>query len=288
MTDMKQFFNILLLSAILFGGSGCALFRNPTKSWTKATTNVEEKQKALDANQDATVEQSKNYVYATKLALQADPATNRYHEVETKLNDRAVATLGTPQMEEIVKLEAMVKNLLSTNQQIIIKGEKQLAEQDSVVKDLQSENTDLKAQLGDAQEKLVKVGTTNAGLAQKWATVMKIFWWCVYGAIFIVVIKVLAVVLPPPYNSIVGIIAMPIGIITKLLHSLVPEAKAVAGVVSAEYKTGTQDLVSIIQKLKESHPELRKEIGDAVYAGTDSTTSAVAINKAKSDLGIVS
>jgi hypothetical protein len=132
------------------------------------------------------------------------------------------------------------------------------------------------------------VGTVNAGYASKWTTLIKFFWYAVYMVIGVFVIKILSVVLPPPYNSIVGIIALPIGIVTKLLHSMVPEAKAIAGVVSAEYKTGTQDLVTIIQKLKDTHPELRKEIADAVYAGTDSTTSAIAINKAKSDLGIVS
>lgn len=288
MVGMNRIICIVLLLGIMYGGSGCALFRNPLKSWTKAETKVEEKQKKIDTNQDAITDQGKNYVYATKLALQADPSTNVYHKVETQLNDKAVATLGPPDMAEIVRLEAMVNNLLSTNQALVTQGQKQLATQDALVVNLQTQRDSLQGQLDTAQAKLTKVGTENAGLAQKWATLVKIFWWIIYGIIFVFVIKILAVVLPPPYNSIVGIIAMPIGIVTKLLHSLVPEAKAVAGVVSAEYKTGTQDLVSIIQKLKEAHPELRKEIGDAVYAGTDSTTSAIAINKAKSDLGIVS
>ena len=277
-----------MISALLPLGTGCALFRNPLGNWTKAETKVEQKQQKLDANQDTITEQGKNYVYATKLALQEDPSTNKYHEVEQQLNDKAVATLGTPSMEEIVKLEAMVKNLLSENEKLIIKGKKQLAEQDDVVADLQQENAQLLKEVGVAQKKLVDVGTTNAGFAQKWATLMKIVWWIIYGVIAMFVIKILAVVLPPPYNSIVGIIALPIGIFTKLLHSMVPEAKAIAGVVSAEYKTGTQDLVTTIQKLKEAHPELRKEIGDLVYANTDSDSSAIAINKAKSELGIVS
>ena len=288
MVGMNRIICIVLMLGLMWGGTGCALFRNPSKSWDKATAKAEVAQNKVDANEKAQIEKGKGYVYATKLALDADPSTNRFHEVESLLNDKALVTLGNPTMEEENALRLMVSNLLSTNQQLVVKGHKELAAKDAEVIALQQQNATLQTSLDKANEKVIAVGTTNAGLAQKWATVMKIFWWCVYGVIFIIVVKVLAVVLPPPYNSIVGIIAMPIGVITKLLHSLVPEAKAVAGVVSAEYKTGTQDLVAIIQKLKETHPELRKEISDAVYAGTDSTTSAIAINKAKSDLGIVS
>jgi hypothetical protein len=285
---MNKLINLILLIGMLSMGSGCAVFKNPFKSWTKATTKVEDVQKKVDNNQDQITDQGKNYVYATKLALQADPSTNQYHQVETQLNDKAVATLGTPTMDQIVMLEAMVKNLLSTNQELVAKGQKQLAKQDEIVANLQEDNKNLQTKLDTANKKLVDVGTANSGLAQKWNNLVKFFWYFVYLIIFVVVIKILAVVLPPPYNSIVGIIALPIGLFTKLLHALVPEAKAIAGVVAAEYKTGTQDLVTTIQKLKEAHPELRHEITAAVIANTDSNTSAIAINKAKSDLGIVS
>jgi hypothetical protein len=48
---MKKLLYIALILVTLVGsGTGCALFRNPLASWTKTETKVEEKQKALDAN----------------------------------------------------------------------------------------------------------------------------------------------------------------------------------------------------------------------------------------------
>ena len=285
---MKKFIQISLIAAMLMTLTGCALFRNPLAGWAKATTKVESVQQKQDANQDALVEKGKNYVYGTKLVLDADPSTNVYHSLATEFNDKAIATLGTPTMDQITMLQTMVKNLLSTNTQLIIKGEKQLASMDAKVADLQEVNKELDQQLNKANQKLEAVGTANAGLAQKWANVVRWVWYFIYGAIFVAIIKVLAVVLPPPYNSIVGLIAVPFGLVSKLIHSLIPEAKAVAGVVSENYKTATEDLVSTIQKLKDAHPELHKEISATVLASTDSNTSAVAINDAKTSVGLVS
>ena len=283
----KNFFPILLMVILVATAPGCALFKNPFKSWTKAETKVETTQKAVATNQEEIVKQGKNYVYATKLALDADTSTNQVHDVEVQLNDKAIATLGTPTMDQIVVLQAMVKNLLSTNQILVAKGEKQLAAQDAMVANLQSVNSELLGKLDVATKKLTEVGTTNAGLAQKWNDVVKVFWWIVYAFIFVAVIKVLAVVLPPPYNSIVGIIAVPIGLFTKLIHSLVPEAKAVAGVVSSEYKTTTEQLLTAIQKLKDANPTQHTEISKTVSNTVDSTLVST-INTAKAAAGIVS
>jgi hypothetical protein len=280
--------NILLITLILSMSTGCMLFRNPTKSWDKAVEKQTVVENKVQKNEDAQLKEGRNYVYATKLTLAADPATNQFHAVETILTDKANVVLGNPTMEDENALRLMVSNLVSTNKALIAQGEKQLADRDAKVIYLQQENASLQGKLEKAEAKLVEVGTTNAGYASSWTTLMKFVWWAIYIVIGAFIIKILAVVLPPPYNSIVGIIALPIGMFTKLLHSFVPEAKAIAGVAAAEYKQGTQDLVATIQKLKEAHPELRKEIGDAVIANTDSNTSGIAINKAKSDLGIVS
>lgn len=288
---MSKFLNIILLASVLSFSSGCALFRNPLASWQKAETKVEEKQKKIEANKDAVIEQGKNYVYATKLALQADPSTNQYHAVETKLNDRAVATLGTPDIVEIVRLETLVKNLLSTNTAIIIKGEQQLAEQDSRVKNLQSERNELLGQLETAQTKLTKIGTENAGLAQKWANLVKVFWWIVYGFIFVIVIKILSAILPPPYNSIVSIISVPIGLIIKGIHGCIPEAKKVAGVVASQTydttKLALQHIVEAIEEAKVQKPDVAKELVPFLKDATSKEITRPLITEIKKEMGYV-
>jgi hypothetical protein len=285
--DVKKVIYIFLILCIAMTFSGCALFRNPLKSWDKAENKVTIAEKKIDTNQDRLVEQGKNYVYATKLVLQTDPSTNKHHEIETQLNDKALAIFGPPPMEDINQLDLMVRNLLSDNEKLVKQGQQQLASFDATVVQLQNENTKLQNKLDVAQKKLQDVGTSNSGLAQKWSLVVKIFWWIIYAIIFIAIIKILAVVLPPPYNSIVGIVAVPIGLMVKMVQSLIPEVKAAAGVVHQNYQIATEDLVTIIQKLKESHPELRAEISKTVYSETDSTTSAQAINDTKAKLGIV-
>lgn len=289
MGNMRFLFKIIpILLIVMMIGGGCAVFRNPTKSWDKAEAKVTTVEKKMSANQAQIIEQGKNYVYATSLALKADPSTNKYHAVETQLNDKALATLGPPTMDQINKLEGMVSNLLSDNQKLVNKGEAQLLNFDKIVSDLQTQNELLQSELNSAQTKLEKVGSVNSDFAQKWNTLIKYVWYFIYLIIFVVAVKVLSAVLPPPYNSIVGIVAVPIGCIVKIIQSLIPEAKTTAGVVHQNYKTATEDLITIIQKLKEKHPELHQEISESVYANTDSDTSAVAINEAKTNLGIVS
>lgn len=268
--------------------TGCSIFKNPLGSWNKAETKVATAAEKIDNNNERIITEGRNYVYATHLALKADTSTNKYHALETQMNDRAVSVLGSPAIDKVAQLESMVGNLLSENQKLVNKGESQLSVFDLNTAKLQSENTSLQAKLENAQKKLEDVGTTNSSMAQKWNTLVSYMWYFIYLIIFVAAVKILSVVLPPPYNSIVGIVAIPIGFLIKMVHSLIPEAKAAAGVVNKEYKTATEDLVTVIQKLKESHPELHTEISSTVLSNTDSTTSAKAINESKQNLGIVS
>lgn len=280
----------LFLCAVIpiFLLSGCAFFHNPLGAFNKAEDKKAAVQKKLDKNDDETVDAGKKYIYGTKLALAADPSTNKAHVVATDLNDKAIAVLGQPSLEEINNLKQMVNNLLATNKAIIIKGEKQLADLDSEVIDLQSQKVSLEGKLDTAEKKLTAVSLSNAGLAQKWATLTKIFWGIVYFFIAAFVIKILAAIVPPPYNTFVGIIAVPFGLITKAIHACIPEAKVVAGVVSKDYQTATEHLVSAIQDIKTQNPSIAPQIAATVVANTDSTTSAAIINTTKTALGIVS
>jgi hypothetical protein len=282
---------LLLISGLLLGTSGCALFRNPTGSWDKATAKVEATQHKVEANERAIADQGKNYVYATKLALQADPSTNKYHKIETQLNDKAVATLGAPSMSEIVELEAMVSNLLSENQKLMEKGQKQLADQDEQVAILQAQNIALQDKLGAAEKKLVDVGTVNAGYASKWTSLVKIFWWIVYGVIAVFVIKILSAVLPPPYNSIVSIVSVPIGLVIKGIQGMIPEAKQAAGVVAKQTYDTTKltlsHIIEAIEDMKMKEPEKAAALVPYLNNVTSKETTRPVITEVKRELGYV-
>jgi cell division septum initiation protein DivIVA len=287
MKTIKKIIILILLTSIFASSTGCALFRNPFKSWTKAETKVETTQKQIETNQDSLTQEARNYIYGEHIALLMDPSTSRYHEVETTLNDKALITLGNPTMEDVDKLQKMVSNLLSTNTQIVIKGEKQLADMDNEVKSLQEENNNLQSKLSSAEEKLIKVGTENSGLAQKWSNLVKIFWWVLYGIIAMVVIRVVTAILPPPYNSLGAIVSVPLGLISKFIHASVPQAQAVAGVVSKDYQAATEQLINVLQELKSQNPALHPAISASVANNIDSNLIPV-INQSKSSIGLVS
>lgn len=285
---MKALKSYLIFGLVLLVLSGCSMFRNPLSSWNSANKKVDSIEQKVQVNEDKTVNQAKQYVFAADLTLRSDPNPNKFNFLAQDFTGKTITTLGQPTMEETIMLRKMVSDLLSTNQQIIAKGQKNLAALDKQLIELQEENVNLQTSLVQAQTKLETVGTANAGLAQKWATLLKFFWGAVYLVIGIFVLKIISAVLPPPWNSIVGLAAVIPAFFIKVVGSLIPEAKTMAGVVSKNYKTSTEDLVTVIQKLKESHPELHTEISEKVYSNTDSDTSAVAINEAKKTLNIVS
>lgn len=271
--------------------SGCALFRNPFGDWTKATTKVEAVQKKIDKNEDANVAAAKTYVYATGLALQADPSTNRFHTVETDLNSKAQVVLGPPTMEEVIYLQEMVKNLLHTNKSIILKGENQLADLDEAVVNLQEENEKLKNDLTTSQEKLVSVGLINTGYAAKWTSLVKIFWWGVYLVIAVFAIKILSAVLPPPYNTIVSIVAVPIGLVIKGIQGLFPEAKKAAGVVAASTYDNTKlalsHIVEALEDAKAKDPTIVQALSPYLKETTSKEVTRPIITDVKRELGYV-
>lgn len=284
-----KLFNILILAAMLSLGTGCVLFRNPDKSWDKATAKQVAVENKIQKNENKQLQEGRNYVYATKLALEADPNTNQFHAIETKLNDKAGVVLGPPTMEDENALRVMVANLLSTNQSLIAKGEKQLAERDARVIDLQQENAALRGKLEKAEAKVIEVGTTNAAYASSWTTLMKFVWGAIYLVIGVFVIKLLAVVLPPPYNSIVGLIAVPIGIITKALHAFVPEAKKTAGVVASQVYDNTkltlEHIITAFEEAKTRKPDVMKELSPFLKEETSSEISRPLITDIKRELG---
>jgi len=281
---MKKTLQFLCILMLVAGLAGCA---NPFKAWNKATNKVATAQVQLDKNEDNTVNQAKNYIYATKVVLSADPSTNRFHELETTFNDKALLTLGPPTMQDAVILQKMVENLLSTNKALVAAGNKMAATYDSQVVTLQNENALLLNQIEVAHKKVEQVGENNASMALKWHNLISYLWWAVYIVIGFTVVRIVTAVLPPPYNSLGIIVSLPVSIISKMIHMLVPDAQKLAGLVSEDYQKTTSQLIEALQTLKNQHPELHNEISATVANSVDSTLSKT-LNQAKADLKIIS
>jgi hypothetical protein len=284
---MRRNLNFFLIIIVIISLTGCALMKNPFKAWTKAENKVEQVEKKIDTNQDKIINEGKKYIYATKLTLDLDPSTNQFHLLESQFAEKAIVVMGQPTLEDVNILRQMIQNLLSTNAQLNVKGQKQMAAMDAEIIDLQNENEDLISKLEKAQAKVTAVGLENAGMAQKWSNLAKIFWWSVYIILGFIVIRVITMFLPPPYNSIGIIVSLPVSIITGLLHGFAPEAKALSGVVSKEYKDVSGQLLTAIQAIKNAHPELHTEISNTI-ANTVDTHLIPTVNSTKADLKIVS
>lgn len=288
---MKKFLNILIILCLVSVVSSCALFRNPDKAWENATSKVETATKAIDKNDTAILEKGKGYVYGTKIALAADPSTNKFHEVATILNDKAVETMGNPQLEEINSLRIMVANLLSDNTNLVVKGEKQLLSLDKKVIELQKENGLLQERLIRAEKKVIDVGTVNAGFASKWTSMIKIFWYAIYFIIAGFVIKIVAAVVPPPYNSIISIVSIPLGLVIKSIKSFVPEATKAAGVVTSEIYDNTKlalsHVVEAIEENKRDNPDSGANLAKYLKDVTSKEVTRPVITAIKKEMGYV-
>jgi hypothetical protein len=285
---MRKFLNIIIIASMLTFTS-CALFRNPFKDWNKATDKQAQVEKKIEKNDDETVKKGINYVYANKLALDADPSTNKYHHVESMMTDKALLTLGPPTMQDENAIRLMVSNLLSEDKAIILKGEKQLAEMDAKVIYLQEQNSKLQDSLAKAEQKVLEVGKTNSGLAQKWADLVRYFWYVIYIIIAGFVIKILAAVVPPPYNSIISIISLPLGLVIKGIKAFVPEATEAAGVIASKTYENTQlalkHVVESIEEHKKNNPEEAKKLLAILTDTTSKEVTRPIIDATRKELG---
>ncbi len=247
----------------------------PIGKFFSKTKKVEDVKRDISKNEDKTVEVGKTYIYGADYTLSLDPNPNRYNEVAKGFTQRSLLTLGNPSMEEANELREIVKNLISTNQSLIIKGQKALAEKDEKVADLQKENNELLEKLGVQEAKLNAVNAENAKLATTWKRITSSFWWIVWIVVIGFVLSILGKVLPPPYNSIAMIVAAPVGLVIRFFIGLLPSAKKAAGVVAEktheESQSALEKLVLSINELKKQNPKAFEELSPILK---DKTTDA--------------
>lgn len=278
---MKSIFSAILISLILVGCS------TPTEKFVDAQKLVDDANKQITSTEKQVEKKGADYTYAADFALSLDPNPNKYSEISKEFTSRAVLSLGNPDINEARILQGIVINLLSTNEQLVAKGALDLKEKDSEIGDLQSDIKDLNLKLQGKEDKLREVSAVNASLATTWQKITRSFHWVLWIVIIGFIISVVGKFLPPPYNSIVGIIAVPLGLFTKLIHGLVPAAKQVAGVVDQSYKSALTDLTLAVQKVKEENPTIHPQISKTIAANVNDTSAAI-INSVKTENNITS
>ena len=96
--------------------------------------------------------------YATGLALQAAPQTNRAVAVAQTFNDKTKALLPKPDYEDIIEYEAIVAGLLSENEKQRAQSQKALGEADSEISTLLSERRVIEGRVEDLENRLIEYG----------------------------------------------------------------------------------------------------------------------------------
>lgn len=231
-TQLFKLFSILLLGLTL---SGC-VFHNPFKSWVKAQNRVAIAQTNLTSVDRTIKNDGAKYLYGTKLALAASP-TNQATELAADFNDKAIGVFGAPSPNDITALQNMVDNLLSSNKTLIAQGEKDKAALNNQVTKLQSHETSLQSKLANAEANLQKVGLSNAKLAAKWARIVHLFWTGIYLILAVIVLRVVTIFLPPPYNAISIVISVPCTWVVRFITWAVPEVITGMGWIVKEGET---------------------------------------------------
>lgn len=181
----------------------------------------------------------------------------------------------------------MVSDLLSTNELIIKRGNEELSKMDAKVIELQKRNEELSSKLSNTEKTANEIFGKNSSLAQKWSNLTKYIWLSVYVFVGVILLRIVAAACPPPYNSIVQVLALPFTWVIHTIKALIPEAIHAAGWVESQYKVATSDLVNAIHEIKTTNPSLHSQISSIVASNT-SDISIPIINNTKSDNNIVS
>lgn len=287
----------ILVIVLCFGTllAGCAYF-SPSAKQNRAEVKVEKVKDAIFTSEKEILEESKGYIYGADYALLLNPNTNKYTTVAKQMTTKAMIALGQPDLVDVLKMQAIIEGLVSTNKATIEKAKVMLEEKDGEIITLQGKISDYKEILKDKEKKFVEISRENSLMADNWNLIKRIFWWIVYGIIFFIICQVLSAILPVPYNSVFGIFNYLIGGFIRVIFKLIPKAIETAKVVSINYKTALNHVVTSVQEAKTkvgaaNSATNTKSVGlsvlsDELKNNTDDTTK-VLITNVKQELGYI-
>ena len=263
------FIPILCFAALL---GGCAYFI-PSAKQTRAEVKVEKTKEAIFTSEEQILNEGKGYVFATKYALDLNPETNKFTAVAKQMSTKALVAIGQPDLVDVLKMQAIVDGLLSTNKALVEEANFQLQKKDEKIIVLQEKIHNYEDILKKNEAKFIQVSRENSKLADTWKKITNGFWWIVWIFVIGFVLNILSQLLPPPYSNIASLVGIPVGIFIKCLRGIIPAASKYAGVVSEkvhqETQNTTEKLVLAINELKSKSPESYEKLKPILSDKTD-------------------
>lgn len=244
------------------------------------TGNVDDAKDAIDANRNLQVDEAKKHVYATGVALGSE--TNRTGSVilATEMNEMAKLTLGNPDIADVNELTGMVTGLLSTNSTEVVKAEQIKARLIKRIASLQSDVSELKDDLSEAEAKRDADYRKAAEKAERWETWTRRVKWIAGGLGFLIFLTIAlpaASIAFPAIAPVAGLFSSLVGNIVKSIFRLIPSAVGKAGVVAGNtfngYQQALKALTAAIDEMKLSNrtvyeAELRPKLLDKTDENT--------------------
>lgn len=250
-----------ILLSLVFVLTGCW---GPLSKNNSAEKAVEKAKVALAKNKDEQVDRSKGYFWGSGYSL--SQVTNPPPEVKIAkdLNDKGMAIVGPPSIQEINEFKSIVDRLLSDNEKVRIGAQNDLKAKDSEIISLQSQVAGLEKKVDQKEQERKEIAAENARYANTWVNIKRVFYWGLWICIGVMVLRVVCAVIPPPYNSIGYVVDFIFGGIGKIIFGVFSKAKDAAGVVSKQTHDLTHnalvDLVGAINEIKKDKPDLFNEI----------------------------
>lgn len=285
----RLFGTSLLIVALL--GTGCSTVTKYRS--IKELQRVEEAKQKLAANETARLEKGRDFAYGTAKALDKICTPSPEVKVAKVLNDRAMLTLGTPDSQTALRLQQMVDDLLSLNEDLRKRGAADLAARDAAIAKLELKSKNLEHSVENAEDARDDKFVTNANKASQWDEensfinsinpfhdlwkfVKKMFVLLLIVGVVGVLLKVLAMFFPAlkPLSALVDVV---LGGFGKAIFRLAPTAKAAAGVVAAEtHAAATQALTKTVAALQDlrydNTPEIKQLIDTTLEKHHDDIT----------------
>jgi len=264
---------------------GC---QNPFNKQLKIEKTIATAQDKIDKNQDNINQSSKGYVFGADYSLSLDPEPSPYSAIAKDLTSRSLLLTGQPDLQTALFYQTLIKDLLSTNENIRAEAQIKLNKKDRENSLLQSENVSLKNKLTKIENEKDELARQFAKDAQLKFRIKQVFWWAIWIVGIMMLMHIISIVLPPPYNSIFSIVAGLLGLIIKSILSFAPKAANFAGVVGKQaYEVSEKtlkDVVLSIQEIKKSDPELFLKIEPILKDNTDREVSRPKIQEIKQKL----
>lgn len=286
-TLMQKCVRVFLCLFLVISLAGC--FSNPLSRFKAAEAKVAATQDKKEAVEEKIQSKAVPYVYGAFYSLGQDPEPSKWSVVAKKMTDSALTITGPPSFKDSLEFKTIVDGLLATNSALIKAAEVKLAVKNQEVIQLQGQIVGLEEKLTVVTRARDLVSENNAGLASKWAKLVKWFWIIIWIIGIGLGLHFLSFIVPSPYNSIFFCISALMGGFARILFRIFPLAKSYGKVVAEDVhlvtKTALTDVIKGVEKARQD-PVVAEKLNTELKAAMDND-SKIEVTNIKRGLGNV-